>query len=133
MAKQPGSRYRYGFRQTYVDVTTGFLNQKVLIYQNDPIPNMYGGTDPNNTVYWETFAEITQLQSNRGLEANQAQLKMVFSFKIRYRRDKNIQNDMLLYWRGCWFTIQGYMPDVVYNEYVIFDANQMNTGDLVIT
>lgn len=132
MAKNT-SRYRYTFRQNYVDLTTGLLNQKIRIYQNEAIPNPYGGTDPNNTVYWETYAEVAQLVSSRTLEANQAQLKMVFTFKIRYRKDKNIQNDMLLYWRGCWFTIQGYMPDVVNNVYVIFDANQMNPGNLVTT
>lgn len=132
MAKKT-SRYRYIFRQNYVDLTTGFLNQKIRIYENNPIANPYGGTDPNNTIYWETYAEVAQLVSTRNLEANQALLKMVFTFKIRYRKDKNIQNDMLLYWRGCWFTIQGYVPDVVNNVYVIFDGNQMNPGNLVTT
>ena len=114
-------------------ITTGFLNQRVKIYQNDPIANPYGGLDPNNTLYWDTYAEVEQLTSSRNLEANQALLLMVFRFKIRYRTDKNIQNDMLLYWRGSWFTIQGYTPDVVYREYVIFDARQQNLGNMVTT
>lgn len=112
---------------------SGYLNQRIEIYSNDILRNAYGGTEPNNELYWATTAEVKQLRSSRTQEANQSPMSQVFSFKVRYRRDKNIQNDMLLYWRGCWFIIQGYVPDVVYNKYVKFDAVASNTGDLVTT
>ncbi len=110
---------------------TSLINQRIQIYSDSTIIDDYGGVDPNNTIYWDTNAEVKQLRSSRTLEANQAPLKQVFSFKVRYRRDKNIQNDMLLKWRENWFIIQGYMPDVVYNDYVKFDAVATNQGDLV--
>lgn len=112
---------------------SGLINQRIEIYSNSVNRNSWGGTDPGNTLYWSTNAEVKQLQSRRESEANQSPMKMVFSFKVRYRRDKNIQNDMLLYWRGSWFIIQGYTPDLIYNDYVKFDAVASNTGDLVTT
>lgn len=112
---------------------SGQLNQRIEIYSNAVNRNAYGGTDPGNILYWSTNAEVKQLRSSRTLEANQLPMRMVFSFTVRYRRDKNIQNDMLLYWRGSWFIIQGYIPDVVYNQYVKFDAVVLNSGDLVTT
>lgn len=114
-------------------IAAGEANQYIEIYSNSVNRNAWGGTDPGNTLYWATNAKVKQLRSSRTQEANQSPMKMVFSFEVRYRRDRNIQNDMLLYWRGSWFIIQGYTPDVVYNEYVKFDAVASNSGDLVTT
>lgn len=116
-----------------MNTVSAFLNQRIEIYSNAVTRNTYSGTDPGNTLYWSTNAEVKQLRSSRTQEANQSRMKQVFSFKVRYRRDRNIANDMLLYWRGTWFIIQGYMPDVVYNDYVTFDAVANNTGSLVTT
>lgn len=112
---------------------SGLLNQRIEIYTNTVTRRPEGGTEPNNELYWSTNAEVKQLRSSRTQEANQSPMKQVFSFKVRYRRDKNIQSDMLLYWRGSWFIIQGYMPDVVYNDWVKFDAVAHNSGNLVTT
>lgn len=110
---------------------TGLINQKIEIYANSSSPDGYGGTNPSNTLYWATNAEVKQLRSTRTQEANQSPLLAVFSFTVRYRNDKEIQNDMLLKWRGSWFIVQGYTPDVVYQEYVKFDAIASNSGALV--
>jgi head-tail adaptor len=112
---------------------SGLLNQRIEIYTNTITRRADGGTEPNNELYWATNAKVKQLRSSRNQEANQVQMSQIFSFEIRYRRDKNIQNDMLLYWRGTWLIIQGYMPDVVYNDWVKFDAVANNTGNLVTT
>lgn len=110
---------------------SGKLAQKIEIYSNQATPNPYGGTDPGNSLYWATYAEVKQLRSSRTQEANQSPLKDVFSFTVRYRNDKNIQNDMLLKWRGNMYIIQGYTPDVVKQNYVKFDAVAINDGEIV--
>ena len=110
---------------------TSDLTQRIEIYSNSQVPNAYGGTDPNNTLYWSTFAHVKQLRSSRTQEANQSPLKQVFSFSVRYRNDRNIENDMLLKWRKSWYIIQGYVPDVVYREYVKFDAVTISDVNIV--
>ena len=116
-----------------MNLSSGLLNQRVTIYSSNVIILASGGVDPNNAPYWSTVAEVRQLRSSRNAQANQEVLKQVFQFKIRYRRDKNIANNMMLYWRGSWFIISGYTPDVVYNDYVIFDAIANNMGNIVTT
>lgn len=110
---------------------TGLLNQRIEIYSNDSTPDGYGGSTPATLLYWSTSASVKQLRSSRNQEANQDPLKMVFSFMVRYRTDKDIRNDMLLKWRNNWFSIQGYTPDVVNREYVKFDAVERNMASLV--
>lgn len=114
-----------------MSLVSGFINQRIEIYSASNIPNEYGGVDPGNTLYWATNAKVKQLRSSRTLEANQSPLLAVFSFEVRYRNDKEIQNNMLLKWRGSFFIIQGYIPDVVYQTYVKFDAIAKNSGALV--
>lgn len=114
-----------------MSIDTGDLSQKIAIYENDQIPDGYGGTIPNNEVYWSTFAKVEQLRSARTQEANQSPMKQVFTFTIRYRDDKQIQNDMLLLWRGQYYIIQGYVPDVIFQKYVKFDAVVRNAGVIV--
>lgn len=112
---------------------SGYINQKITIYSSDGVRNPYGGLDPANTIYWETSAEVKQLRSSRTVEANQQPLQQVFQFRVRYRMDKNIQNNMLLYWRGTWFSIINYSPDVVHQDYVTFDGIANNLGNMVTT
>lgn len=114
-----------------MSIATADLSQKIVIYQNAQIADGYGGTIPNNTIYWETSAKVEQLRSSRTQEANQSPMKQVFSFMIRYRNDKQIQNDMLLKWRGQFYIIQGYEPDVIFQKYVKFDAVVWNNGTIV--
>lgn len=112
-------------------MNSGLINQKIEIYSNAAIPDGYGGTNPDNELYWSTNATVKILRSSRTQEANQSPMKQVCSFEVRYRNDKQIANDMLLKWRGSWFVIQGYNPDVVYQTYVKFDAIASNSGAIV--
>lgn len=112
---------------------TGHINQNIDIYENDNVSDGYTGVSQaiKETPYWSTWAEIKPLRSSRNLEANQTELKPVYNFKVRYRNDKNLLDNMVVKWRGTFFIIQGYIPDVVYQEYMSFDAIPFNIGDLV--
>lgn len=114
-------------------MNTGFINQRIEIFSNNNSSDGYGGSIPGLSAdpYWSTNAEVKQLSSSRTLEANQDELMPVFVFRIRYRDDKNIIDDMIVKWRGSDFVIQGYKPDVVYKEYVEFRAKPFRIGDLV--
>jgi len=114
-----------------MNIDSGELSQRIAIYQNAQIKDGYGGTIPNDTVYWSTFAKVDQLRSSRTQEANQSPMKQVFTFTIRYRNDKQIQNDMLLKWRNQYYIIQGYVPDVIFQKHVKFDAIVRNEGVIV--
>lgn len=114
-----------------MNIDSGDLTQRIAIYLNAQTSDGFGGTIPNNTVYWSTFAKVDQLRSSRTQEANQSPMKQVFSFTVRYRDDKQIENDMLLLWRGQYYIIQGYEPDVIFQKYVRFDATVWNQGVIV--
>jgi len=114
-------------------VVSGYLNQKIDIWAQDNIPSEFGGSFPNSEVYWSTSAKVSHAKSFRRNEGGVSDVELYYTFQVRYRNDKNIQNDMILKWRGCWFVIFGYNPDVVYQEYVLFNAVQRNPGDLVST
>lgn len=116
-----------------MNIDSGELSQKIVIYSNEQIKDGFGGTIPNNSLYWATFAKVEQLRSSRTQEANQSPMKQVFSFTVRYRDDKQIQNDMLLKWRGQYYIISGYVPDVIFQKYVKFDATVWNNGTIVNT
>lgn len=114
-----------------MNINSGDLSQRIAIYENNQVSDGYGGTIPNDAVYWSTFAKVEQLRSSRTQEANQSPMKQVFSFTVRYRNDKQIQNDMLLKWRNQYYIIQGYVPDVIFQKYVRFDAVVRNAGVIV--
>lgn len=112
---------------------TGKINQRIQIFENNNQPDGYGGVtqDINDVPYWDTNAQIKFLSSSRNLEANQTQLKPVVNFKVRYRNDKFLKDNMLVKWRGAYFIIQGYIPQVVYQEYISFDAIEYQQNDIV--
>lgn len=110
---------------------TGEYNQKIEIYSQSTTSNQFGGGTAVNNLYWSTNAKTFILESSRTLEANQQNLRMVVEFEVRARVDKEIYDDMLVKWRGQWFVIQGYKPDVVYKKSVKFRAIVMNSGDLM--
>lgn len=112
-------------------IATGLLDQKIEIYRNDSQPDNYGGSTPGQALYWSTNAKVKQLRTRRTTEANQSPLLQVFSFEIRYRTDRDIRNDDMIKWRNNFFTIVGYVPDVVNREYVKFDAVERNMASLV--
>lgn len=114
-----------------MSIATSDLSQKITIYENAQLPDGFGGTIPNNAVYWSTFAKVEQLRSSRTQEANQSPMKQVFTFTVRYRNDKQIENDMLLLWRRQYYIVQGYVPDVIFQKYVKFDAVVWNEGIIV--
>ena len=112
---------------------SGYLNQYIEIMSSNNISLPAGGSDPNNEVYWATHAEVSQVKAYRNQEGFQSNIEFAYKFKVRYRNDKNLKNDMLLRWRGVYFTIFDYDPDVRYQDYVYFKGVQQNPGNLVIT
>jgi len=111
--------------------TTGKFNQLIEIYKQVNNNNEFGGGTDINTIYWGTYANTEILKSSRTLEANQDNLRMIVRFEVRARDDREIYNDMLVKWRGKWFVIQNYNPDVVYKRSVVFDGAVMNSGDIM--
>lgn len=101
---------------------TGLLNQKIEIFKYNDVDNGSGGVEPVEVLYWSTNAEITQLRSSRNLEANQERLKPVVKFKVRYRNDKFVIEDMIIKWRGENFRVNQAEPDFVYKEYLVITA-----------
>lgn len=100
----------------------GLLNQKIEIYKYEDISDGAGGSNPVELLYWSTSAQIEYLQSSRNLEANQERLKPVVDFKVRYRDDKFVIEDMIIKWRGQDFRVNQAQPDFVNKEYLIIRA-----------
>lgn len=113
------------------NIITGYQNQRIEIMnsQNTKLPA--GGSDPNNTVYWETNAHITRNRDFRTSEGHVTDIELSYRVSVRYRNDKNINNNMLLKWRGIYWVIYGYNPDVIYQDYVVFNITQNNLAKLV--
>ena len=112
-------------------MNSGAINQRIQIYLISSTDDGYGGSFPNRSVYWETNADVEQKTVRRVDEGSQIHFDPIWKFKIRYRNDKNILNDMLVNWRGSWFVIQNYIPDVVYQQYMVLTAKAYDVGDLV--
>jgi len=96
----------------------GLLNQKIVIYRYEDVPNDSGGTDPQEVEYWATSAEVKFLRASKTLEANQEKLKPVATFKVRYRNDKEVIPDMILKWRNEVFTVVDVEIDYVYKQQI---------------
>lgn len=114
------------------NIITGYQNQYIEIMDSQNVKLPAGGTDPNNTVYWATNAHIVRNRDFRSFEGHVSQIELSYKATVRYRNDKNITNNMLLKWRGVYWTIFGYNPDVIYQDYVVFNFTQTNPGNLVI-
>lgn len=114
------------------NVITGYQNQHIEIMSAANIPSEYGGSDPGVTPYWVTTAHINYGWVRRQSAVGVSELIQAYKFTVRYRNDKNIQNDMTLKWRNSIYTIFGYNPDVVYQDYVVFNAVQSNQGNIVV-
>jgi len=97
---------------------SGLLNQRIEIFKYEDVSDGAGGVTPQEVLYWSTSAEITQLKASRNLEANQERLKPVVKFKVRYRDDKFVIEDMIIKWRGEVFRVNQATPDYVYKEYL---------------
>lgn len=100
----------------------GLINQKITIYRFEDVKNSSGGSDPFESVYWETSAEVRLLKASSKLEDNQTKLNPVAIFKLRYRDDKTVIPDMILYWRGQKFEVIDVEIDYVYKEYINIKA-----------
>lgn len=114
------------------NVISGYQNQIVKIYASNPTYLPAGGSDPGVSVYWETSGQIRRLSGFRHSQGGVTDLEFQYEVKLRYRDDKNIQNNMLMFWRGTYWTIYDYNPDLVYQDYIVFKITQSNPGDLVI-
>lgn len=114
------------------NITTGYQNQKIEILSSDSTPLPAGGSDPGVSVYWDTSAQIRRLGDYRNSQGNVSEIQFQYEVKVRYRDDKNIQNNMILKWRGAYWVIFGYDPDLVYQDYIVFKITQDNPGNLVI-
>lgn len=93
---------------------TGIINQHIEIYADQDIKNSSGGVIPNSSLYWATVAEVKPIEARRDLSQAQEIFKPAFTFTISDRNDKNVRPNMLLKWRGSWFTITNCVPDYVY-------------------
>lgn len=96
----------------------GLLNQKIEIYSYADIEDGAGGSNPIEVLYWATSAEVFQLKASRTLEANQERLKPIFTFTVRYRDDKFVNEDMIIKWRRKSFRINQAEPDFIYKEFL---------------
>lgn len=114
------------------NIVSGYNNQYIEILGADNIPLVWGGSDPNTAPYWSTYAKVKQVKAWRKTSAGISEIVFAYEFTVRYRDDKNLQNNMTLLWRNCLFTIFDYNPDVVYQDYVTFKATQNNSGALVV-
>jgi len=96
----------------------GQLNQRIVFYNTDNLSNQSGGAMPKKVKYWDTSAKVAPLKSARTLQALQTQLIDGFHITVRDRRDKDIQPDATIYYRGGWLSIISCIPDYVYDEYM---------------
>lgn len=97
-------------------LSSGLQNQKIEIYSDQDVKNESGGVEPNTVLYWATAANVYQSTANRSIDVGVENLKPTIRFNVRDRQDKNVQPDMLVKWRGAWFTIIECRPDFVYVE-----------------
>lgn len=97
-------------------LSSGLQNQRIEIYSDQDVKNESGGVEPNTVLYWSTAANVYQLTANRSIDVGVENLKPTIRFNVRDRQDKNVQSDMLVKWRGTWFTIIECRPDFVYVE-----------------
>jgi len=97
---------------------SGFLNQRIEIFKYEDVSDGAGGVTPQEVLYWSTSAEVRQLKASRNLEANQERLKPVVKFKVRYRDDKFVVEDMIIKWRGEVFRVNQAIPDFIYKEFL---------------
>lgn len=100
----------------------GLLNQKIEIYSYESIDDGAGGSSGGEVLYWATSANVLQLTASRTLEANQERLKSVFTFTVRFRKDKFIIEDMIVKWRGETFRVNQVEPDFIYKDYLKITA-----------
>lgn len=101
---------------------TGLINQRIEIYADQDIPDGSGGMIPNSVLYWATSANVKPIHARRDLAQAQEQFKPAFTFEISDRNDKNVRPNMLLKYRGSWFTITNCVPDYVYVQKLVITA-----------
>lgn len=100
----------------------GLVNQKIEIYSDQDVRNDSGGVSPNSVVYWATSANVTRMGAPRNVAQAAELLTPTFRFEVNDRIDKNVQANMLIKYRGQWFTIVSADPDYVYRDTLILIA-----------
>lgn len=118
------------------DVRTGKLRERVDIYQVIDTSTGFGGTVPENVLYWQTYANVRPLQSSKSLLANQEQVNNGFYITIRYRKDKVVNKNLRMLYRGKWLNLTSLDNDDILKEYVVFVGTYKETtggeSDLII-
>jgi SPP1 family predicted phage head-tail adaptor len=108
---------------------SGLLNQRIEIYSDQDYPDGSGGMTPNTVAYWITSANVKPISWRRDLSQGQEILKPAFTFEISDRNDKTVRANMLIKYRGAWFTITNVVPDYVYVQKLIITAI---TSDVIV-
>lgn len=85
----------------------GARKEIIQITYTTPVKDAGGGVMPGaETIYWETFAEVTTIKNARNAQAYQTDLEEPKEFIIRYRADKSVTKNMLIKCLGQIYTIQ---------------------------
>jgi head-tail adaptor len=103
----------------------GLVNQKIEIYSDQDIRNESFGVVPNSSLYWSTSAAVTRMGAPRNVAQSVELLTPTFRFDVNDRIDKNVQANMLLKYRGEWFTIVSAEPDYTYRDTLVITATGM--------
>lgn len=101
---------------------SGLINQKIEIYSDQDTPNSSGGVNPNSALYWATTAETKPVTVRRQDQMGVTIFEAAMQFTVRDRIDKNVLENMLLKYRGVFYTIVSSVPDYVYNEFLVIKA-----------
>jgi len=78
----------------------GKRRERVKIYRLEKIIDEGGGSDTVPVLYWETWAEISQIKVSRNAEVFQDKLRQIYSLVIRHRNDKTVSDNMIVEFKG---------------------------------
>lgn len=101
---------------------SGLINQKIEIYSDADIDNDSGGVNPNAVAYWATSAATKPITVQRANLQGIITFEAAIEFKVRDRIDKVVTEEMLLKYRGIFYTILSAIPDLVNVEMLVIRA-----------
>lgn len=110
------------------DVRTGTLRERVDIYETVEVDSPFGGTVTDNSLYWQTYANVVPLKSSKGLISNQEALSNGYHITIRYRKDKTVNKRLKMLYRGKWLNLTSLDNDEILKEYVTFVGTYSDTS-----
>lgn len=83
----------------------GELRHRVFFYNTVQTPMPSGGTEANEVLYWETNAKITPAKQSRSFDGALTKLTNDWQFVVRYRRDKMLTKNMVIYYLNNKYTV----------------------------